>query len=74
MEQDPKQKDTNTQKDTAKGHTGLLPLNHSFTISLQARIKSHFTDYNSVLNSVHMEMAKNNAQLIRDMTSNNPGL
>ena len=25
MEQDPKQKDTNTQKDTAKGHAGLLP-------------------------------------------------
>ena len=27
MEQDPKQKDTNTQKDTAKGHAGLLPHN-----------------------------------------------
>ena len=26
MEQDPKQKDTNTQKDTAKGHAGLLPI------------------------------------------------
>ena len=26
MEQDPKQKDTNTQKDTAKGHAGLLPM------------------------------------------------
>ena len=26
MEQDPKQKDTNTQKDTAKGHAGRLPL------------------------------------------------
>ena len=25
MEQDPKQKDKNTQKDTAKGHAGLLP-------------------------------------------------
>ena len=25
MEQDPKQKDTNTQKDTAKGHAGLYP-------------------------------------------------
>ena len=25
MEQDPKQKDTNTRKDTAKGHAGLLP-------------------------------------------------
>ena len=28
MEQDPKQKDTNTQKDTAKGHAGLLPGKH----------------------------------------------
>ena len=26
MEQDPKQKDTKTQQDTAKGHAGLLPI------------------------------------------------
>ena len=25
MEQDPKQKETNTQKHTAKGHAGILP-------------------------------------------------
>ena len=42
--------------------------------NLEARIKNHFTSYDGILDSVRMEMAKSNAQLIKDTTTNDPGL
>ena len=41
--------------------------------NLEVHIRNHFTSYDSILDLVHMEMAKSNAQLIKDMTTNDPG-
>ena len=41
--------------------------------NLEVHIRNHFTIYDSILDLVHMEMARSNAQLIKDMTTNDPG-
>ena len=42
--------------------------------NLEARIKNHFTSYDGILDTARMDMAKANAQLIKDTTTNNPAL
>ena len=42
--------------------------------NLEARIKNHFTSVDGIVDTVRMEMAKQNAQLIKDTTTNDPGL
>ena len=41
---------------------------------MEARIKNHFTGSDGLLDDAHVAMAKKNAQLIKDMTSDDPNL
>ena len=42
--------------------------------NLEARIKNHFTSIDGIVDTARMAMSKKSAQLIKDTTTNNPGL